>query len=174
MGAFSAPHRMSDPLVLIVTLKGTPRGLPRGRHIPGRPRPVSITGKAKPYAQALERAARAVVLAVGYDKVLQAFGGRALSVSVLWQFPTACRDRWGKPHTYPPDFDNLAKLVLDCCQRAGALAGDDCRVSGGEMLKVWASAGLVAIRIEVAQAAGTSVGKTCRKDKLSAPPPWLL
>ena len=133
---------MDEPLVLLVNLKGTPHALPRGRHIPGRRRPVSLTGKAKVYADALQRAARAAVLQVGADEVERAFAGRALSVSILWRFPTRFAGKLGTPHDQKPDRDNLEKLDLDCLQRAGALGGDDCRGGDGRHAKNLVAAGI--------------------------------
>ena len=161
------------PLVLIVTLIGTPRALPRPRFVGAHQHPVSLTGHAKAYAQALERAARAVVLKVGVHTVQQEFAGHALAVSILWQFPTMFRERWGQPHTFRPDKDNLEKMTLDCLQRAGALGGDDSRVALGSTAKLWGSAGLLAARVELADRAPQATAKG-KKDKLSIPPPWLV
>jgi Holliday junction resolvase RusA-like endonuclease len=161
-----------EPLVLIVTLKGTPHGLPRGRHV-GRRKPVSMTGKAAVYAAALQRAARAVVLNVGEDVVQQAFAGRALAVSILWRFPTRFSGRLGTLHTLKPDKDNLEKLCLDCLQRAGALGGDDCRVALGETVKRWSGAGSVSIRIEVAPETKQRPMPRHIKNRLQAPPVWM-
>lgn len=151
---------MSEPFALVISLAGTPRALPRGRVIPGRLRPVAYTGKAKPYAQALERAAREAVLNAGEQTVQEAFAGRALSVSILWRFRTAHSGMWGSLHTPKPDLDNLTKLTLDCLQRAGALGGDDSRVAKGPMEKQWARVAGVHIRVEVGTpelAAGTGL-----------------
>jgi len=163
---------MQEPLVLIVTLKGTPHALPRGRHV-GRRRPVSMTGKAKVYAAALERAARAVVTNVGADAVLAAFAGQALRVSILWRFPTNKPERLGTLHTHKPDRDNLLKLCCDCLQRAGALGNDDCNIAMGDCVKRWAPSGSVAIRVEVAPRAATRQTKRDINMALRAPPAWL-
>jgi Holliday junction resolvase RusA-like endonuclease len=162
----------ADPLVLIVTLKGTPHALPRGRNV-GRRRPVSMTGPAKVYAAALERAARAVVLNVGADVVQQAFAGHALAVSILWRFPTKFAGRLGTLHSQKPDRDNLEKLAVDALQRAGALGGDDCRVAMGECVKRWALHGSVSIRVEVAPDPPPSRRKQKPLPQMSAPPGWL-
>ena len=141
--------------------------------MPGRHRPVSLTGKAAVYAAALRRAARAAVLNVGVDAVRQAFAGRALSVSILWTFPTDHPERLGHPHTFRPDKDNCEKLVLDCLQRAGALGGDDSRVALGLTQKIWGVQGTVAIRVEVVTRADVREVRKSIKNKLSAPPSWL-
>jgi Holliday junction resolvase RusA-like endonuclease len=164
---------MPDPFALVVTLKGRPYALPRARHIPGRRRPVSLTGPAKVYAQALQRAARAVVLNVGVERVQQEFAGGALAVSVLWVFPTPKAERWGKPHTLRPDKDNLEKMALDCLERAGGLGGNDCRVAVGRQVKQWGPEGWAAIRVELVELAETSHVRKAIKDRLSAPPGWL-
>jgi Holliday junction resolvase RusA-like endonuclease len=135
---------------------------------------VALTGKPKAYAEALQRAARAVVLNAGDRRVQQAFGGHALAVSVLWQFPTPRQERWGQLHAFKPDCDNLLKLALDCMQRAGALGGDDCRVAAGVTRKEWARFGRVSILIELAAPDGTPAVRWGKKDTLSAPPSWLV
>ncbi len=165
---------MDEPLVLIIRLKGNPHALPRGRNFKGRRCPVAITGKAKVYADALQRAARAVVLGVGLEAVEEAFAGKALCVSILWRFGTPFPARWGTLHALKPDKDNLEKMVLDCCERAGALGGNDCRVALGATQKTWAQHGSVSIRVEVAPDDVIknlpAVGRIVR---LEAPPAWL-
>jgi Holliday junction resolvase RusA-like endonuclease len=162
-----------SPLVLVVTLRGRPRAKPRGRTPKDRYRPVSLTGAAKRYAQALERAARAVVLKAGESVVQQAFASRALSVSILWQFPTPHQERWGTLHTPRPDEDNLTKMVLDCLMKAGALGGDDSRVATGQRTKLWGPSGMVAVRVELGENPKAPVDLR-RAESLSAPPPWLV
>jgi Holliday junction resolvase RusA-like endonuclease len=144
---------MDEPLALVISMAGTPRALPRGKTPRGRIKPVSLTGPAKAYAEALGRVSRGVVLNVGESTVQQAFAGRALSVSILWKFKSPHPGMWGQLHTPKPDRDNLEKLVLDCLERAGALGGNDSRVAKGPMEKQWARVAGVHIRVEVAGAA---------------------
>lgn len=54
--------------------------------------------------------------------------------------PTKDKTRWGQPHTFRPDADNLAKLVLDAMMKAGLLA-DDSIVSSLLVRKTWAQEG---------------------------------
>lgn len=164
-------------LSLVITLAGTPRPLPRARHVPGRARPVSLTGKAKVYAQALQRAARAAVLNVGEDVIRQAFASGGLALWLLAEFPTRRSERWGQPHTHKPDGDNIAKMALDCLARAGALGGDDCRVSSVVTVKRWAARGSLSVRLEPVSntTLSTRRGRAgSRAAVLSAPPSWLL
>jgi Holliday junction resolvase RusA-like endonuclease len=140
---------MTEPFALVISLAGTPHAQPRGRTPRGRVRPVALTGPAKAYAEGLQRAARAAVLNAGERAVQEAFAGKALSVSILWRFKSPHSGMWGTLHTKKPDHDNLLKMVLDCMQRAGALAGDDCRVAKGPMEKQWAKTAGVHIRVEV-------------------------
>jgi Holliday junction resolvase RusA-like endonuclease len=161
-----------NPLVLIITMKGHPAALPRARHRPGRRRPVSLIGYARLYAGALEAHARAAVARVGAGAVRRAFEGRPLVVTILWQFPTTRRERWGRLHTHTPDKDNLEKLVLDVLARAGALGGDDSRVASGLSEKRWARGGSVAIRVEAADEALPFVALGAAA-ALAAPPAWL-
>ncbi len=165
---------MTEPLILVVTLKGRPYGLPRGRHVPGRRRPVSMTGKPLAYARALERAAHAVVLAVGESAVQQAFAGKALALSALWVFPTPVRERWGRPHTHTPDKDNLEKLLADALMRAGALGGDDSRIAVGVTSKQWGPTGWLAAQVQAVTRADRRAVRKEIKDNLSMPPPWLI
>lgn len=159
-------------LVLIVTMKGRPAPMPRGRTPKGRRSPVSLTGYARWYANALEARARAAVLNAGERRVRRAFNSNPLVVSILWQIPTPKRERWGTLHTLKPDTDNLAKLCLDCLERAGALGGNDCRVARGNWEKRWSEVGSVAIRVERADAAPPAVDLR-RAESLSSPPAWL-
>lgn len=164
---------MPDKFALVVTLKGRPYAQPRGRHIPGHARPVSITGKAKLYATALQRAAREAVRSVGDDTVRQEFAGCALVVRALFVFPTPKLDRWAKPHVFRPDGDNLTKLLLDRLMAAGALGGDDARVAACVIRKQWGPEGWLAAQVEVlSDLKEPRVRKALGVD-LSAPPAWL-
>jgi Holliday junction resolvase RusA-like endonuclease len=146
-------HRPSRPstlenFVLVVTMKGRPLALPRARFVPGRGGvPVSVTGAAKHYAEALQARARAAVLNAGERRLQQAFAGQAVAVAALWQFQTDLQDTWGKPHMGKPDTDNLGKLVLDCLQKAGALGGDDCRVAHFVGQKLWSNHSAVTLTV---------------------------
>lgn len=144
---------MDEPLALVISMAGTPRALPRGKTPRGRIKPVSLTGPAKAYAEALGRVSRAVVLNVGERAIQEAFAGKALSVSILWKFKSPHAGMWGTLHTPKPDKDNLEKMVLDVLERAGALGGNDSRVAKGPMEKQWAKVAGVHIRVEVAGAA---------------------
>src|SRR3546814_3767518 len=68
--------------------------------------------------------------------------------------------------TAKPDLDNVAKMVCDCMERAGALPRGDSRVSMGEMSKVWAERGGVYVTMRPAT--------TSRPMPTTAPAPsWL-
>ena len=54
--------------------------------------------------------------------------------------PTKEKSRWGTPHTFRPDADNLAKLALDAMMKAGLMA-DDSIVSSLLIRKTWAQEG---------------------------------
>jgi Holliday junction resolvase RusA-like endonuclease len=54
--------------------------------------------------------------------------------------PTKEKSRWGQPHTFRPDADNLAKLALDAMMKAGLMA-DDSIVSSLMIRKTWAQEG---------------------------------
>jgi len=70
----------------------------------------------------------------------------ALSVGLEFEMPTKDKTRWGQPHTFRPDSDNLAKLALDAIVKAGLLA-DDAIVSSLIVRKTWAQDGGLACTI---------------------------
>ena len=111
---------------------GTPRPQPRPRLCKGRV--VSVAdANAKRWIVTVERSARQAFLAHGV-------AGEPLDVLMIFRMPTPKDDRWGKPHTFRPDADNLAKLALDAMMRAG-LIKDDSSVSSLVIKKVWANDG---------------------------------
>lgn len=125
---------------VIIHVAGVPRPLPRPRFVPGRRRPVSIVDpKARAWAAAVEAQARRA----------PRHGWLAGPVRVRCSFymPTGKAERWGRPHTARPDADNLAKMALDCLERAGALPKGDARVSSLEAEKLWARAGGAVIEL---------------------------
>jgi hypothetical protein len=63
--------------------------------------------------------------------------GRALRIEVVFYFGTKESERWGKPHTYKPDVDNVLKLIMDVMVNSGLLAGDDCAISCDHSRKRW-------------------------------------
>jgi Holliday junction resolvase RusA-like endonuclease len=108
---------------------GTPRPQPRPRLVKGRV--VSVAdANAKRWIVTVERAARLALDAHGV-------AGEPLDVTMVFRMPTKAKDRWGKPHTFRPDADNLAKLALDSMMRAG-LIKDDSSVSSLVIKKTWA------------------------------------
>jgi len=118
------------PTALTFSVSGIPRPQPRPRFVKGRV--VSAAdANAKRWIVAVEAMAKQA-------KPFAGELGSALSVVLVFRFPTKAADRLGKPHTFRPDSDNLAKLVLDCMMRAG-LIGDDASVSSLSIRKTWAS-----------------------------------
>ena len=108
--------------------QGTPRPQPRPRLVRGRV--VSVAdANAKRWIVLVERAARLALDAHG-------LAGGPLDVTMVFRMPTKAKDRWGKPHTFRPDADNLAKLALDAMMRAGLLK-DDSSVSSLVIKKTW-------------------------------------
>lgn len=155
-------------------MPGAPRAKPRARIIPGRRRPVSLTGKARAYAEALQARAREAVSNIGGAELLaQAWGGRALAVDILCQFPTRDTTRWGQLHTARPDKDNLEKMVLDCLQRAGALGGDDSRAATGVTTKRWGPDGFMAVTVRIADTGSATRRARGVASALEAAPAWL-
>lgn len=111
---------------------GTPRPQPRPRLVKGRV--VSVAdANAKRWIALVERSARNAHSSHGV-------AGEPIDVSMLFRMPTPKKDRHGKPHTFRPDADNLAKLALDAMMRAG-LIKDDSSVSSFSVRKVWSDKG---------------------------------
>ena len=118
------------PTALTFSVDGIPRPQPRPRFVKGRV--VSAAdANAKRWIVAVEAMAKQA-------KPFAGDLGSALSVVLVFRFPTKVKDRWGKPHTFRPDSDNLAKLILDCMMRAG-LMSDDSIVSSLSIRKSWSS-----------------------------------
>ena len=144
---------MSMPIILDV--QGTPRPQPRPRFVRGRV--VSTAdANAKRWIATVEAGARGLVELRGKQS-------GPLAVAIGFRFPTRDKTRHGKPHTFRPDVDNLAKLILDCLMRAG-LIGDDSIVSSLAVQKTWDETGRAVVWIE----------EDSRKDEQHTPPPrWL-
>lgn len=135
---------MKHPIISFI-VQGTPRPQPRPRFANGRV--VSeIDPKVKQWQAAVRHAATMAKEALGCgfggiplsSAVADALGGgKALRVDITFFFGTRHRERWGKPHTFKPDRDNLDKLILDEMTKVQLIAGDDCRVSAGTIRKRW-------------------------------------
>jgi Holliday junction resolvase RusA-like endonuclease len=96
-------------------------------------------------------------------------GAGAVDVWMRFHFATNKAERIGQPHTFKPDGDNLAKLVLDVMERAGALPRGDQAVSSLTVEKVWATWGGVVVRMAPAVALGGARGGEAGE----AAPGWL-
>jgi Holliday junction resolvase RusA-like endonuclease len=110
-----------------VTFKvnGHPRPQPRPRVVKGRA--ISTADPlARIWIQAVERASASV------GKVDKSW----IRIELAFRFPTEDQARIYLPHTHVPDVDNLAKLVLDCLQRAGVIKNDSA-VSNLTVRKSW-------------------------------------
>lgn len=154
---------------LVVYMAGIPRPKPRPRAIGGG-RIVSLTGKGKAYAIALQRAASEAVSNIGGRAVVSAaLGGRPLKVDVLACFPTPKAELWGEPYTLTPDKDNIEKMALDCLVKAGALGNDDSFAATGNTTKIWAERGSISITVRLAEASDIPT----RPDQLDQAPAWL-
>jgi Holliday junction resolvase RusA-like endonuclease len=121
-----------DNTIIMLNVEGTPRPQPRPRLCRGR---VVSTADAN--------ARRWQGQVAGAAKVaFEAHGAMEgpLEVCFSFQFATPKADRHGKPHTFRPDADNLAKLALDAVMKAG-LFKDDSQVSMMVVRKTWAKDG---------------------------------
>lgn len=80
-----------------------------------------------------------------------------VSIRLEFRFGTADKARHGQAHVSTPDADNLAKLALDCFQRAGALRNDSV-VWKLSVIKTWSSVDLAGMTAELSQEAPGSPG----------------
>lgn len=126
------------PTAITFSVTGTPRPQPRPRFVKGRVI-SSADANAKRWIKSVEAVA---AQAKSYAEELDP----ALSVILVFRFPTKDKSRHGKPHTFRPDADNLAKLVLDCMTRAGLLK-DDSVVSSLCIRKTWDEEGGVDVLV---------------------------
>ena len=128
---------MGMPIVLDV--QGVPRPQPRPRFVRGR---VISTAdaNAKRWIATVEAGARGLVEMKGKQS-------GPLAIAIGFRFPTRDKARHGKPHTFRPDVDNLAKLILDSLMRAGLIDDDAC-VSSLAVQKTWDETGRAVVWIE--------------------------
>lgn len=127
-------------VAITFTATGTPRPQPRPRLAKGRV-VSTLDANARRWIATVERAARCAATHA-------AATAGPLHVSLAFRFPTPKTDRHGHPHTFRPDVDNLAKLVLDCIVRA-RLIGDDAAVSVLDVRKVWSASPLAGVVVVI-------------------------
>ena len=117
---------------------GTPRPQPRPRFVRGRV--ISTANKhVLLWREAVTRAARQAMADAQAEPFVE-----PVSVDIVFTMPTRDSARWGLPHTFRPDKDNLEKLVLDCMVKARALR-DDSLVAAGRAVKLWGEVGGVRV-----------------------------
>jgi len=144
-GPSSAPA--SD--LMIVQANGQPKPQPRPRFYRGKA--VSCADKTtRAWIGQVELATRQALQA---NKEL--FG--PLFISLEFRFGTAQKDRHGQAHQATPDADNLAKLALDCFQRAGAFKNDSA-VWKLSVVKTWSSVDQAGMTARIVQEAPGSPG----------------
>jgi Holliday junction resolvase RusA-like endonuclease len=119
--------------IVLLNVEGNPRPQPRPRFVRGR---VISTAdaNAKRWKDLIQSTAKLAVEAHGQIQ------GAAIAVVMRFDMPTPKADRHGRPHTFRPDADNLAKLALDAVMSAGLLK-DDAAVSTLVVTKTWAGKG---------------------------------
>jgi len=124
---------------IILDVQGIPRPQPRPRFVKGR-----VVACADPNALRWIATVEA-----GAKELLKLRGKQSgpLAVAIGFRFPTKVKARWGKPHTFRPDVDNLSKLILDCLMRAGLIDDDAC-VSSLAVQKTWDEKGRAVVLIE--------------------------
>ena len=111
--------------------------------------------KAQAWASAIVRAAHEALAPAG-----------AIHVNLLFRMPTNKSNRHGQPHTFRPDSDNLAKLVLDALMRSKSIT-DDSAVSRLSVRKVWSAEDRAGVDILVESDTGLPA------DSPIDPPRWL-
>jgi len=115
---------------MLIQVRGTPRPQPRPRFANGRV--VSCADlNARRWIALVELEARRALQAHHELK-------GPVAVRLVFRIPTKDAGRIGRAHLATPDADNLAKLALDCFQRAGLLANDSA-VWKLEIRKTWSS-----------------------------------
>lgn len=119
--------------VVLLNVEGNPRPQPRPRFVRGRV--VSTAdANARRWKEQIRSTAKLAVEARGIVEASQ------VAVVLRFDLATNKADRHGKPHTFRPDADNLAKLALDAVMSAGLLK-DDATVSTLVVTKTWAEKG---------------------------------
>ncbi len=122
---------MTNPPIIQVYVKGTPRPQPRPRLVNGHV--ISTASKpAKAYKATVMAACRAAQQTHGQIK------GPVHLTLELWFSYGKHPERAGLPHTFRPDGDNVLKLWQDCAQKAG-LIEDDSMVWMTFVLKYWSA-----------------------------------
>ena len=119
--------------VVMLNIEGTPRPQPRPRFVRGKV--VSTAdANAKRWKDSIRAAGKMAAEARGM------VDAGAVAIVMRFDMPTPKPDRHGRPHTFRPDADNLAKLALDAVMDAGLLK-DDAAVSTLVVTKTWAAKG---------------------------------
>lgn len=132
---------VGDAEAVVIHLAGTPAAQPRPRPARNHAGFVSTpTGPAKRWRAQVEAACRAWLSGNSRQgRERPAWLDQALTVDLVFWLATPRRERWGKPHTFKPDWDNLAKLPVDVAKKAGII-GEDARIATGRATKLWARA----------------------------------
>lgn len=155
---------MSRPFVFHVT--GTPRPLPRGRHVKGRV--VSVADpKAKLWRTAVERAVRLAVVQSGRAVPLFA-GAVRLHCTFVFAPPASQAQRIGTAHTHKPDASNLLKLVEDVMEAAGVFRNDS-QVAEPIAIKRWGERAGLMVLVE-----DMSDDRPAVMAGDASPPDWLM
>ena len=127
--------------IVLLNVEGTPRPQPRPRLCRGRV--VSTADdNAKRWKDLVRQTGKLAAEAHGQIQET------AVAVVMRFDMPTDKADRYGKPHTFRPDADNLAKLALDAVMDAGLLK-DDAAVSTLVVTKTWAAKGALTMTLHL-------------------------
>ena len=116
-------------MILHVYIDGKPRPQPRPRFVGGRV--VSTVSKGVKVWR--NRLVAAFLAARKGQPMIER--PVFLMLQPMWSTPD--KTRWGKPHAIRPDFDNVAKLAMDCLVDAGTIK-DDSLIYGAAIAKLWA------------------------------------
>lgn len=90
----------------------------------------------------------------------------ALEVELIFKMPTTDKKRWGSFSYVKPDFDNLAKAVLDVMEDHGLFATGDGQVARAIVCKVWCPRAEAGCRITLRQIPNLA-------DQPNLAPDWL-
>ncbi len=132
---------------LCIYVGGTPKGQPRGRHVPAGKGKFRVVSTADPKIKAYRTRLIAVM--------------KECAKNQGWEPPTLCHveilaflytkdsSKWGYYCGKKPDRDNIDKLVLDCAgaKNGAGLFKDDACVADGSVRKMWSRLGGLQIEL---------------------------
>lgn len=90
-----------------------------------------------------------------------------LGLKLVFLLPNRDPASWGKFCDKKPDFDNLAKAVCDCMEKAGLFKVGDQQLAKTEILKIWSAPGEAGVMVELFSLADQTMVMPAKPDWLS-------